>query len=368
MAYRRRHGMGRSSTYVLPSDDDGDMYTTSSSLAAQALKASAANSDSSRFKDHPKGGSHTYDYTSMGSSNEDGGLWGVLARKAKSILEDENAHHSKYHSDSVTWPEMLNSSRIEQAEMSTRLDNPTLRKRLDALASSMNRIGDSIGNALEEGRTIVENKTADLIQETRKLQLRKKGINLEELNFESGAPGSWKQRTESPNQTSQEDQLKASRDVAMATAAKAKLLLRELKTLKADLTFSKERCSQLEEENRILREARDKGVNPADDDMIRLQLETLLAEKARLAHENSVYARENRFLREIVEYHQLTMQDVVYLDEGSEEFTEVISPIPVVYRTTLSMSPPSPRSLASPTAISCPKGSSASSPLLIEKQ
>lgn len=56
---------------------------------------------------------------------------------------------------------------------------------------------------------------------------------------------------------------------------------------------------------------------------IRLQLETLLAEKARLAHENSVYARENRFLREVVEYHQLTMQDVVYLDEVSEEVNEV---------------------------------------------
>lgn len=56
---------------------------------------------------------------------------------------------------------------------------------------------------------------------------------------------------------------------------------------------------------------------------IRLQLETLLAEKARLAHENSVYARENRFLREIVEYHQLTMQDVVYFDENNEEVTEV---------------------------------------------
>ena len=48
-----------------------------------------------------------------------------------------------------------------------------------------------------------------------------------------------------------------------------------------------------------------------------------MAEKGRLAHENSIYARENRFLREIVEYHQLTMQDVVYLDEGTEEVTQV---------------------------------------------
>ena len=56
---------------------------------------------------------------------------------------------------------------------------------------------------------------------------------------------------------------------------------------------------------------------------IRLQLETLLEEKGRLAHENSIYSRENRFLREIVEYHQLTMQDVVYVNEGIEEVEEV---------------------------------------------
>ncbi|EEF28554.1 hypothetical protein RCOM_0284080 [Ricinus communis] len=67
--------------------------------------------------------------------------------------------------------------------------------------------------------------------------------------------------------------------------------------------------------------------------IIRLQLETLLSEKARLAHENSVYARENRFLREVVEYHQLTMQDVVYLDESTEEVTEVY-PIKVVSDTS----------------------------------
>lgn len=56
--------------------------------------------------------------------------------------------------------------------------------------------------------------------------------------------------------------------VAMATAAKAKLLLRELKTVKADLAFAKQRCSQLEEENKILREGCEKGDNPADDDLV----------------------------------------------------------------------------------------------------
>lgn len=54
----------------------------------------------------------------------------------------------------------------------------------------------------------------------------------------------------------------------MATAAKAKVLLRELKTVKADLAFAKERCAQLEEENKRHRESREKGDNPADDDLV----------------------------------------------------------------------------------------------------
>jgi len=51
-------------------------------------------------------------------------------------------------------------------------------------------------------------------------------------------------------------------------AAKAKLLLRELKIVKADLAFAKERCAQLEEENKMLRECYDKGDNPEDDDLV----------------------------------------------------------------------------------------------------
>lgn len=56
--------------------------------------------------------------------------------------------------------------------------------------------------------------------------------------------------------------------VAMAMAAKAKLLLRELKTVKADFAFAKERCAQLEEENKILRENRERGDSPEDDDLV----------------------------------------------------------------------------------------------------
>ncbi|KAL4557748.1 hypothetical protein LXL04_035936 [Taraxacum kok-saghyz] len=355
MAYRRRQGVSRASTFneeILRSPNHRDTTTSSaapsSSLAAQAIRASAAHRDSSlssayvnsavnsSSKDRSKG-SATYDYTSMGSTNEPGGFWGVLARKAKSIIDDGDSPKRldasrRFNPPSSIKTETVSTSnhvehRYESFENSRKIDNPKLRKGLDRLTSSLNQIGDTIGNALGEGRTIVDKKTHGIIQETRKLQNRRKGMNDDQNQNQNQnrnqVPGM--ESTQQQQQTNQDNQIKASRDVAIATAAKAKLLLRELKTIKADLAFAKERSSQLEEENKMLRESLEKGDHPADDDMIREQLESLLAEKARLANENSVYARENRFLREIVEYHQLTMQDVVYLDERIEEFTPVSS-------------------------------------------
>lgn len=330
------------------------------SLAAKAIRASSAHRDSSLSSAYGYGhssplspsssssssrspnptrssppvslqDSKPYEYTSMKSMNESKhGFWGVLARKAKAILdEDTEPQHfetperkrSPMSAATPTMGKYENSNHSDERRQNT--DGPALQKGLGAIASSLNYIGGTIGNALEEGLTIVESRTADIIQETRK-HMKKKPGGSEAQNQVPNRSNAWQQPQMQPQmQTDQGLQLKASRDVAMAMAAKAKLLLRELKTVKADLAFAKERCAQLEEENKILRENRERGSNPEDDDLIRLQLETLLAEKARLAHENSVYARENRFLREVVEYHQLTMQDVVYLDEGTEQVTEV---------------------------------------------
>ncbi|BAF17085.1 uncharacterized protein [Oryza sativa Japonica Group] len=323
------------------------------SLAAQAMRASAAHRDASSLssayssssasaaaaaaaarRGHhepsvstPSPGSSGYEYTSMKNLNEAKyGFWGALARKAKSFL-DEDGSPGQYDSPARQQPSRdappvgVQYTRSQQPPSETwKSETPPSHKRSEAIASSLNYIGGTIKSALEEGRTIVENKTADIIHETRKLNIRRKGAG---STTQGEAPQRFTQRNLPQNPLDYETQLKASRDVANAMAAKAKLLLRELKTVKADLAFAKERCAQLEDENKILRESHDKGDNPEDDDLIRLQLETLLAEKARLAHENSVYARENRFLREIVEYHQLTMQDVIYVDEGIEEVTEV---------------------------------------------
>ncbi|CAH2034435.1 unnamed protein product [Thlaspi arvense] len=356
MAYRRRQGITRASTFKEdiynqpPDHDHGDLkghsnggsfrssqsFSSHSSLAAQAIRASSAYNGDSNSQGR---GFTAYEDA---SKNESRGFWGILAQKAKSILEDEEEEQQQQQQNVVV------------SESSNNNNNPTIRKSIDKITTSLNQIGDSFEKAFEEGRTIVAS------------QIRRKGSDLIDpennnnnnynYNQSSGSNSPWQPLTQ-PNP--HESQLKASRDVAMATAAKAKLLLRELKTVKADLAFAKERCAQLEEENKRLRDNREKGNNnPADDDLIRLQLETLLAEKARLAHENSIYARENRFLREIVEYHQLTMQDVVYIDEGIEEVAEVN---PSITRTLsvasyaaseLPSVSPSPSSPASPSRLS----------------
>lgn len=50
-------------------------------------------------------------------------------------------------------------------------------------------------------------------------------------------------------------------------AAKSKLLIRELKTIKADLAFARDRSSQLESENKILRENSSKD-RLEDEDLV----------------------------------------------------------------------------------------------------
>lgn len=339
MAYRRRQGITRASTFkeeiVHHSPDEtssasssplqsSNSFSASSSLAAQAIRASALSNERNRSKD----------FAAYEDSSAKSGFWGVLARKAKAILEEEDAEFQQNDaSGGIRSSQPLNASggttqfeqQYQSSDNSIRMEHPAIRKGLDRITTSLNHLGDTFEKAFEEGRTIVENKTADIKQ-----QIQRRGDHPEGQINQASYYGI--QQARNPD-----TQIKASRDVAMATAAKAKLLLRELKTVKADLAFAKERCSQLEEENKRLRESREKGENRADDDLIRHQLETLLAEKSRLANENSVYARENRFLREIVEYHQLTMQDVVYL---SDEETEVypLSSSPEVARM-LSLSP-----------------------------
>jgi uncharacterized coiled-coil DUF342 family protein len=58
------------------------------------------------------------------------------------------------------------------------------------------------------------------------------------------------------------------RQVAMAMATKAKLLARELKEAKAALVVAKQRHTQLEEENRMIRESLHHGIKLDEEDLV----------------------------------------------------------------------------------------------------
>ncbi|CAN1839215.1 hypothetical protein LINPERHAP1_LOCUS35688 [Linum perenne] len=99
-------------------------------------------------------------------------------------------------------------------ESSRKKEGPVLRKGLNAISSSLNYIG----NAVEEGFTKVENRTADIIQETRKhIRERPGGSTTQNQASSQSTAGLQPQvqgKEQQPQtQTELELQLKASRDV-----------------------------------------------------------------------------------------------------------------------------------------------------------
>ncbi|KAK3136402.1 hypothetical protein QOZ80_5BG0433560 [Eleusine coracana subsp. coracana] len=144
-------------------------------------------------------------------------------------------------------------------------------------------------------------------------------VKEEGSDIEGTADVKLRQRTgdiQASTEVAQSTNLKRARNLAVSMASRAAALARELKNIKSELHFMQERCGLLEEENKKLRDGYDNGAAPEEDDLVRLQLEALLGEKSRLAQENANLTRENQSLMQLVEYHQLTSQD---LDESYEE-------------------------------------------------
>ncbi|KAH7280941.1 hypothetical protein KP509_36G021600 [Ceratopteris richardii] len=185
----------------------------------------------------------------------------------------------------------------------------------EKLSSSQIKLKDVLSQSQvksEERLSRLQRNSADKPQ--RSQQNLEGNLSDSQIKQEEKVPRSHVKTDENQGVT-QDTQLKASRDVAMAMATKAKLLLRELKDVKTDLALTKARCTKLEEENKRLRESIGKDENPDVDELVRLQLEALLAEKARLTQENAAYARENQFLHEIVQYHQLKLRSIGFPEE-----------------------------------------------------
>lgn len=262
-----------------------------------------------------------------------------------SAKETENAKESV---DLMHFKRMFSDALIQQDESNTLLKEPTwkqqdplaLHKGLEAIASSLSFLTETLGMALEEQRSHTQmtanvsiscedlnNKAADDLSKEKYFNSPPKLQSNDNLSKEKDlrSPSKLHVFSGKRSEVTQDTQMKTSQDIAMAMTNKAKLLLRELKRIKSDLNFTKDRCTQLEEENGRLRESVDKGVRHEEDDLVRLQLEALLTEKARLAQENSAYARENQFLHEVVQYHQLKLRNIALPDDESLAFDDELS-------------------------------------------
>lgn len=136
--------------------------------------------------------------------------------------------------------------------------------------------------------------------------------------------------TQASAEVAQSTNLKRARNLAVSMAGRAATLAKELKNIKSELHFMQERCGLLEEENKRLRDGYENGAAPEEDDLVRLQLEALLAEKSRLAQDNANLTRENQSLIQLVEYHQLTSQDL------AEDYEDVMEGMRLDFSSPLS--------------------------------
>ncbi|CDP03628.1 unnamed protein product [Coffea canephora] len=265
------------------------------------------------------------------SPSSDKCFWSTLRSRIDVLLE------SRIPTDdsSSPPPTQMNAGAVER-EKRMKEDSMLLLRGFDSVAYSLSQLSDNLENALQGARDLAKpptlteilNCTLERAKYEQQLPQKKEDERGEETEGESNEEGKRGHKrkfdTQGYSDQDQEDvslkgkmksskemgNLNKAKNLAISMATKAGALARELKSIKSDLCFMQERCTLLEEENRRLRDGYSKGIRPEEDDLVRLQLEALLAEKSRLANENANLARENRCLHQLVEYHQLTTQDL----------------------------------------------------------
>ncbi|XP_010542872.1 PREDICTED: uncharacterized protein LOC104815943 [Tarenaya hassleriana] len=241
------------------------------------------------------------------SPSSDKRLWSNLRNRIDVLLEERSTEIPNANLSNAGEPER--AKRLKE-------DSMLLLKGFDSVSHTLSQLSNNLENALQGVRELAKPPTLTEILHSNLKEEQIRGEEVEEGNSKGQKrkhEADVDQREDSSNEEERPKEnkvMKKAKNVAISMAAKAASLARELKSIKSDLCFMQERCGLLEEENRRLRDGFVKGVRPEEDDLVRLQLEALLAEKSRLANENANLARENQCLQKLVEYHQITSQDL----------------------------------------------------------
>ncbi|XP_062144682.1 uncharacterized protein LOC133852032 isoform X2 [Alnus glutinosa] len=253
----------------------------------------------------------------MGSSplfspSSDKRFWSALRSRTDTLLE--NRQSSMPSEPSV--PTHLIAGESDRAKR-LKEDSLLLMRGFDSVSHTLSLLSNNLDNALQGARDLAKPPTLTEIfqsnlknSDSKEEESEKQGVKRKFDHTSHSSEDNEDDSQKANEQSLKDGKLKKAKNLAISMASKAGSLARELKLIKSDLCFMQERCTLLEEENRRLRDGFAKGIRPEEDDLVRLQLEALLAEKSRLANENANLVRENQCLNQLVEYHQLTSQDL----------------------------------------------------------
>ncbi|GMH26025.1 hypothetical protein Nepgr_027868 [Nepenthes gracilis] len=235
-------------------------------------------------------------------------FWSALRNRVDSLLE-KRSKASEVSSETVS-----DGGSNHQAKR-LKEDSMLFLRGFDSVAFSLSQLTSNLETALQGARQLAKPPTpGGKVEESYKGEEENEGEKrvvkrkFEHLDCSSDQEGCLSENESEGNQVS--GQLKKAKNLAVSLATKAAVMARELKSVKANLYYIQERCALLEEENRGLRDGFPKTIRHEEDELVRLQMEALLAEKSRLANENANLMRENQCLHQLVEYHQFASQDL----------------------------------------------------------
>ncbi|KAJ7565650.1 hypothetical protein O6H91_02G069100 [Diphasiastrum complanatum] len=266
--------------------------------------------------------------SSMESKSERS-FWSILASRARSVLLEDDIPSPAPEKELISSDTQKQETSIKKPAQVVKLsqgikprgqETPVFRKGLAAIASSLSLIGDTLGSAIEEGFNLMETQASNLISA--------------DPDNSSMAKSPFLQKLENSNSYQQKQGNKKAFDKDNKKTSKPELD----KGNKRAFDNKKASEPELDKDNKKASESElDTATQLKASRDVRLQLETLLTEKGRLAQENATYARENQFLHEVIEYHQLTTQDVTLLDESIEEVAEKVAE-PLIMTSTNTVS------------------------------
>ncbi|KAJ7977406.1 Heat-inducible transcription repressor [Quillaja saponaria] len=256
-------------------------------------------------------------FSPLFSPSSDKRFWSTLHSRIGTLLDERKGEKDVPSSDPSA--ATFKNDRAKQLKN----DSMLLIRGFDSISHTLSQLSNSLDNALQGARDLANPPTlTQIFQSTLNNpgSREEDAIKKQEEESKTGSKRMYDHShcledpaddSEKKNDQGLKDKnLKKAKNLAVSMATKAATLARELKNIKLDLCFMQEQCALLEEENRRLRDGFTQGVRPEEDDLVRLQLEALLAEKSRLANDNANLIRENQCLHQLVEYHQLTSQDL----------------------------------------------------------